>query len=187
MIPQQQPRGTSGGAGCRPAWAGLLGRWAHLWGSKRVGLVVALLLCGFARPVFAAGSGAITLTVTLKQATPATLGVKVTAPPDQRGAPDQTLTYRFTVTNTGTAPDSYQLDTDASKQFRARLPGSDRIGPLAPGASATVSVEVTISRRARAGLQGRLTLTAISRTDRHVSDRASVTTTVAAPVHSKHR
>ena len=145
---------------------------------RHAGLAVALILCGFARPLAAATSGEIALTVTLKQAVSSAVGVKVTAPADQHGNPGQTLTYHFTVQNTGTAPDSFRLATDSSKRFHAALPDGNRIGPLAPGASATVIVKLTISHRAHVGLHGRLTLTATSRTDRRVSDHASVTTRV---------
>lgn len=123
----------------------------------------------------AAGTGSITVTVTVREIM---TGVSVQAPEAQSGEQRETLTYAFVVQNIGNEEDSYRLSATSSSHWRVRLLGGRRIGPLAPGESVTVDVRITIPRRAPAGAEDQLTLTATSRTDKTIQGSGSVITTV---------
>jgi len=109
-------------------------------------------------------------------------GVSVSAPRDQRGKPGATLTYQFTVQNTGNGADSFQLAATSTRGWPINLPGGMLIGPLTAdkGASSrqSVTVEVTIPLTEPVDTQDLLTLTATSQFNPSVSAQASVTSTV---------
>ena len=123
----------------------------------------------------AAGTAGIAVTVTVREIV---TRVSVQAPEDQSGEPGEALTYAFNVQNIGDEEDSYSLKATSSSGWRVRLPGGNRIGPLAAGESVRADVRITISRKASAGVEDQLTLTATSRTDRTIQDSGSVITTV---------
>ena len=134
-------------------------------------LLFLLLLPGTA---FAATGGGISVTVTVRQV----VAVEVTAPANQTGDPNRILFYRFTVQNTGTGPDAFNLSAGSSQRFGVNLPEGNLAGPLNPGDTASVLVELSIPGGEPAGTQDILTLTATSQADRKISDSAFVTTNV---------
>ncbi len=118
------------------------------------------------------GSVAVALGTTTANVNPA---IEVTAPANQSGWPLKVVSYEFTVTNTGDYTDSFALD--ASGVWTATLPGGTSLGPLAPGASATVVVLVEVPEVAVPGEWDVTTLLVTSVLDPQVSTTGLVTTT----------
>jgi len=98
--------------------------------------------------------------------------VDVSISPDyQSGLNGETLTYAVTITNTGNAPDTYDLvATDNSGWSPSVFPPSMT---LAPGASDNATLSVTVPMNAMGCTQDNVTVTATSQADNAVSDSTS--------------
>lgn len=108
----------------------------------------------------------------------------VTVSPDNTGGgtAGTTVTYTHTVTNDGNTAETFDLAAFAPPGWTALVTDTSGIWlpsvTLAPGASTTVQVRVTIPLGASEGSQGVTTLTATSVSDPGVSDSATDTTRV---------
>ncbi len=91
----------------------------------------------------------------------------------------ESLTATLTLTNTGTTSDTFALALAGNAWPAAVTPA--QAGPLPPGASAPLSLTVSIPSGAAHGATDVLTLTAISSGDPAATARAHVTTTAIAP------
>ena len=105
-------------------------------------------------------------------------GVSVTAPANQRGLPGETLTYAFTLQNTGNVQDTFSLQAVSSNGWPADIVDGPSIGPMDYSLSTTFDIRMTIPAGAPPGATDVLTLTATSQLDPAASTSASVTTTV---------
>jgi len=123
----------------------------------------------------AVGSGSLSITVTMQEIVS---GVLVIPPSDQSGDPNETLSYPFTVKNTGLGVESYSLEAVSAGNWDVNLPGGTTVGPLNPDQEAQVDVNVTVPANSLAAVQDVLSLTATSVADLSVSSSANVTTTV---------
>jgi hypothetical protein len=119
-----------------------------------------------------AGGVAIATGTTNATVTP---GVKIAPPQDASGQPGDVLSYTFVVTNTGNYTDTFSLSLYGL--WPDSLPGGNSTGPMAPGSSMTVVVEVTIPVDAWNGEQVRTSLRAMSSIDRNARDLEHVTST----------
>jgi len=97
-------------------------------------------------------------------------GVKVIAPDNKEGKPGDTISYTFTVKNTGDLKDTYSLSLDSG--WTASL--DKQYLTLLSGESADVIASVEIPLNAENGSTNKLTLTAQSQNSSK-SDSASVT------------
>ncbi len=104
-----------------------------------------------------------------------TPGVEVSGPAGQSGQPLGVLTYEFEVTNTGDYTDTFSLGLEGA--WQVSLPGGTSTGPLAPGASTTVTVLVTVPGDVADGDTNVTILTATSGLDPLVTGSAQVTST----------
>ncbi|RIK34117.1 MAG: hypothetical protein DCC55_33690 [Chloroflexi bacterium] len=86
--------------------------------------------------------------------------------------------YRLTVTNTGSATDSFVVTVTSG--WSATL-STGRVGPLAPGASSEFSVTVTVPAEAADGESNVATVSAVSQADGSVQAQVSLTTTAHRP------
>jgi hypothetical protein len=138
--------------------------------------------------------GSETLTLTLGGAVSATLGAPnpailtlldddaagvalSPAASDRAGDAGGVVTHTFTLTNTGTITDTYDVAFTGGT-FTATVVSS--AGPLAPGASLVLSVVVHVPPGALAGAASASTLTVTSQADAGQSAAAAVTTRVGA-------
>lgn len=104
-----------------------------------------------------------------------TAGVEVSPASAMKLAqPNSTVTYQLTVTNTGTASDSYAV-TLGSHRFTTTL-STATVGPLAPGASANVIVSVTIPFNSNPYDQDTVIVTVQSTNDPSRSATSTLTT-----------
>jgi len=103
----------------------------------------------------------------------------VVAPPTiaRSGNPGAIVTYTLTVVNTGNALDQYDVSV-SSAAWTTTAPTT--IGPLAGGASASVTVAVTIPGEAEEGQTETAALTVTSRSDPTKSASSTLTTTATA-------
>ena len=90
------------------------------------------------------------------------------------GRPGETVTYRLTLTNTGQVTDTFDLAA-GGHAWPVDLPAATE--PLAPGASMTFTVTVTIPFGVAGGSTDAALITATSRRDPYVSATAALTTT----------
>lgn len=104
-----------------------------------------------------------------------TPGGEVTAPQGKTGKPLEVVSYEFEVTNTGNYTDSFAIGI--SGVWEVVLPGGDNTGPLAPGASTTVTVLVTVPQGASNGDTDVTTFKITSQLDTSVWTYKDVTTT----------
>ena len=100
---------------------------------------------------------------------------EVVAPLGGSGMPLELVSYEFVVTNTGDYTDSFALALTGV--WTATLPGGDNTGPLAPGASITVTVVVEVPQGVSHGDFDVTTLKATSLLDVSVWVTEQVTTT----------
>jgi hypothetical protein len=105
------------------------------------------------------------------------LAVEVTDPADGSGAASRLVAYEFTLTNTGDYTDAYTLAAEGL--WGATLPGGDSTGPVAPGASVSVTVLVAVPVEAAAGESDVTTLTVTSTLDPDLTGSADVSTMAA--------
>jgi len=115
------------------------------------------------------GTDSIWLNTTVAEPT---YGVRVSAPDNKEGKPGDTVSYTFTVKNTGDLKDAYSLSVNS--EWTASL--DKQSVTLLPGESADVTASVEIPLDAENGSTNRLTLMAQSQNSSK-SDSASVTTT----------
>ncbi|MBS3817544.1 MAG: hypothetical protein KGY76_08290, partial [Candidatus Thermoplasmatota archaeon] len=102
--------------------------------------------------------------------------VNVTAPEDQAEPKPGDYTYEFTVNNTGTEDDTYNLTATSSNPDWSATSDPDNIS-LAAGEDAAVSVVVTIWGNSEPGDSSVITLTAVSRNDTGVENSDNMTVT----------
>jgi uncharacterized repeat protein (TIGR01451 family) len=102
-------------------------------------------------------------------------GVEI-APPTaaMTSAPGTVVTYTLTVTNTGTAADTFDLVATGNNWTSAV---TTPVGPLAAGASGTTYVAVSIPANAADGDSDTVTITATSQGDNTKTDTSVLTTT----------
>ena len=106
----------------------------------------------------------------------AVYGLSLSADMAASGKPGETIQYALALTNTGNTPDTFLITTTVSAgQWETSAPAS--VGPLDPGESAALPVQVTIPAGVEDGEQSVATLTATSAGDPAVSDSAVLTTT----------
>ncbi len=101
------------------------------------------------------------------------------APPlvEQAGAPGQTVSATFSVTNTGTATNSFTV-TLTGARWPTMAP--EKIGPLSAGSATTLPVTVTIPATALAGAADAVTVTVTSAGAPSLSAQATLRTTADA-------
>ena len=92
---------------------------------------------------------------------------------DDSGAPGEVVAYTLTITNNGTLADTYDIASSAS--WTTTHPAT--VGPLEPGESMEVLVEVTVPAVASPDEQDLAMITATSQGDPSQSDQAALTTT----------
>jgi uncharacterized membrane protein len=118
--------------------------------------------------------------VTLIVTSQAVFGVSVSPNTTLTGNPGATVSKTITVTNTGTTTDTFNLSH--TSVWTMSMPAS--VGPLAPGASASVTVQVTIPANATNGASDVGTIVATSQGDS--TKTASMTITTTASVGAIH-
>lgn len=106
-------------------------------------------------------------------------GVTLSASPSSAVAEVGTaVEYRLTVTNTGSADDSFVVTTNSGWSVSA---STSSIGPLAPGASGAFSVTVTVPAEAADGESNVATVSVVSQADGSAQAQVSLTTTAQRP------
>jgi len=110
---------------------------------------------------------------------PVSFGVTVAPPTDaQSGNPGSTVTYTLTVTNDGSATDSFTVSAlSGGPGLWTTTPSTLSVGPLLPGASTTFTVDVAIPGGALSGDSDVATVTVTSVGDGITTDSAALTTT----------
>jgi uncharacterized membrane protein len=93
------------------------------------------------------------------------------------GAPGSQVAHTLTITNSGSYTDTFSIAAGAHA-WPATLASS--IGPLAPGASASINLSVTVPANAAAGASDSLTLTIASGIDSQQQAVVTRTTTTGA-------
>jgi uncharacterized repeat protein (TIGR01451 family) len=114
-------------------------------------------------------------------------GIEVSISPlSESGLSGSTLTYTVTVTNTGTASDTYTLtkNDSAAPSWSPSL-SKDTVGPLAPGASGTAQLSVTIPAGTAEGVSHTITVTATSQASTTVKANASCVALAIEAIHPR--
>ena len=101
------------------------------------------------------------------------------SPPSRSAAPGGTATFTVTITNEGNVTDTYALENSDTAGWALSL-SQDSVGPLAPDASADVTLTVTIPSTAGDGDSTTVTVAATSTENTEVS--ASDTCTARAVI-----
>jgi hypothetical protein len=102
-------------------------------------------------------------------------GVALTAStPSATAEVGTAVEYRLTVTNTGTAADSFVVAVSSGWSASA---STGSVGPLAPGASSEFSVTVTVAAEAADGESNIATISVVSQADGSAQAQVSLTTT----------
>jgi hypothetical protein len=103
--------------------------------------------------------------------------LQVTAPPGQIAAPGDTIVYDFTVQNTGSTVQTYDLSLSSELGWAdlSALPSSVEV---AGGESAIIQVTVNVPEDAAPGTEDKATLVAISQENPLVNDSDRVLTTI---------
>lgn len=102
--------------------------------------------------------------------------VQVFGPSDEEGAPGETISYLFTISNEQAEETVFNFTAVSSSGWATALPVSSLSIPA--GQTAAVAVELTIAQNAEVGAEDILTLTATAADDESVSNSDSVTTEV---------
>lgn len=116
------------------------------------------------------------VTITVKE----TPGLQVLAPPETSVEPGSALLVRFTVRNTGNAPDRIELSVSARAGFSVRLSIFRRLD-LGPGEAREVPVEVVIPKEAPPGRE-RILLKAVSQRFENLSAEATAILSILPPL-----
>ncbi len=124
------------------------------------------------------GDDSVADTATLTTTVEDFYGVELSDDQAQEGLIDTDVSYTLTVTNTGNVADSFALTVD-SNWNNAIIPTNS--GSLAPGASTTFEVIISVPDDVNAGTTDVATVTATSDTDATTTDTATVTTTATHP------
>ncbi len=74
----------------------------------------------------------------------ASVQVTTLDPANQEGAPKDTLSYNFTITNTGNGLDMFNLSVASQHNWRTVVMGNKFTDNLTPGENATIEVQITI-------------------------------------------
>ena len=107
--------------------------------------------------------------------------LQVVAPADQTAEPGDTIQYEFTIYNTGSTAETYDLLL--SSELGWADPGGIPASIQVPGgSSAIVQVTVSVPESAVRGSSDKVTLVAISQADPLVNDSASVDTSIPVGV-----
>ncbi|HQM14123.1 MAG TPA: carboxypeptidase regulatory-like domain-containing protein [Anaerolineae bacterium] len=114
------------------------------------------------------------ITLTVVEAYDVSLAPAVAA---QSGAPGAPVTYTFTVTNAGLVADTFSAALSGGL-WEAAAPST--VGPLEPGASAALTVGVTVPPDAGCGATDAVTLTVASQGNSVRTAAARITTSAAA-------
>lgn len=135
-------------------------------------------------PFFASGTVTIAdinrgLFVVRPQFLPAYTWQTAVSSPTEPTPPGSTATHEITVTNTGNVSDTYTITFKGNEWDTA--PAAGEIGPLAPGESGTVALNVTVGAGANDTVSVTLTSTANNQAKRVVD---ITTEASAAPLHS---
>jgi uncharacterized membrane protein len=104
--------------------------------------------------------------------------VKEPIPAIQRGAPLQTLTYRFTIKNTGNGLDNFNLKSESEHDWSTAIVETTPIGPLWADEEFEVRVKVTIPAGTSIGFTDILYLQAWSLFNTSVTSKNFATTLV---------
>lgn len=110
-----------------------------------------------------------------------TLGVGLTGPGPVLIKDGKSVTYEYTITNTGINGETYAIGT-MEEQAWADTSGVPATITLAPGESASFSIAVSVPKKTPDGVTDELVVTATSVTNPLITDSWENITTVAGPV-----
>jgi len=122
--------------------------------------------------------GALKIPVTMV-VVPVQYGVDAALQQDaQSGKPSTTLTYSAVVTNTSNVPETFDINIGGNAWATSAPP---TIGPLGPGVSTTVDIDVIIPSGAPDGITDTATITFTSQGDPTKNDQVVAMSTVVYP------
>jgi predicted transcriptional regulator len=126
--------------------------------------------------------GSAKITIKEKPPDPADQSVVLEGPADGEGKPGETMTYRFTIRNTGTAIDSYLITVSTENDWKTSqtISGVPAIDPvdIRPGESVELLVTMKIPDNAKAGKIHKITVTIESTNFQNAKASAVVQTKV---------
>jgi len=100
-----------------------------------------------------------------------------TATKDMVGIPGATVTYQFSVENSGNSNDTFALSVETQKQWTTTIEGSTSTGQLAQGGKKTITLKTTIPTTTLAADKEVVTLVAKSEFDTNYQQTAIATIT----------